>query len=368
MSTEKKFDVEELMRIMTNEKCSDLHITVGTVPMLRKDGILVQTEELSPGSGFTEKLDGETIARVVEEMAPADKWNELLEKGQSDFSYSIAGVGRFRVNGFRQRGHMGLAIRAVPFNIPAFRTLNIPEAVLKLNKRPYGLILVTGPTGSGKSTTIASMIDLINEERKCHIITIEDPIEYLHKHKNSIVNQRELGIDTHSFNAALRAVLRQDPDVILVGELRDLETIETALTAAETGHLVFATLHTNSAVQTVDRLIDVFPAVQQKQVRLQLAAVLQGVLSQRLLPLRNGGRTAAVEVLFTNNAIRNLIRDEKTHQLYNVIQTSAREGMVTMETSVKYLLNRGLITTETALKEIPDDPELNRSLLGREVL
>jgi len=351
-------EINDLLKLMLDMGCSDLHLTVGSPPVFRKDGKLLKMDNFIKNDNDCQFLNNKDTEYLVKRITSEDKWKQLQENGEVDFSYSIAGLGRFRVNAYKQRGCFGIAIRAVPIEIPSLDSLNLPKVLREFIHIPNGLVLVTGPTGSGKSTTLAALIDLINQERNCHIITIEDPIEYLHKHKNSIVNQRELGIDTRSFACALRAALRQDPDVILVGEMRDLETIETALKAAETGHLVFATLHTNSAVQTIDRIVDVFPAAQQLQVRVQLSGVLRGIISQRLLPLVNGGRTAAVELLIVNSAIRSLIREGKTHQIISIMQTSAREGMITFDNAVVNLLKEGHISFQTALHELPENQEI----------
>jgi len=342
---------------MMKNNCSDLHITVGSPPIFRKDGKLVGLNELD-NSFHIVPLTQEIIEVLTKSIIPDNKWDLLEEKGEIDFSHTVHGLGRFRVNIYRQRGYIGMAIRSIPLGIPTLNDLGLSPALRRFSHLPNGLVLVTGPTGSGKSTTLAALIDLINTERSCHIITLEDPIEYLHKHKKSIVNQREIGSDTLTFAGALRAALRQDPDVILVGEMRDLETMETALKAAETGHLVFATLHTNSAVQTIDRIVDVFPFSQQQQVKIQLAGVLRGIISQRLLPLVGGGRVAVQEILIANSAIRSLIREGKTHQILSVMQTSAKEGMITMEKAVKELFHQGKISSQTAFLEVPDDEEL----------
>lgn len=266
---------------------------------------------------------------------------EFEKEGQTDFAYAIPGVGRFRVNVFLQRGTCAAVMRCLPFEIPQPETLGIPKEVVEITSRKRGLVLVTGPTGSGKSTTLASLIHVINQNYPYHIITLEDPIEYLHRHDKSIVNQREIGSDSHSYAAALRAALREDPDVILVGEMRDLETISTAITAAETGHLVFSTLHTIGADKTIDRIIDVFPPDQQQQVRIQLAAVLECIVSQQLIRREHGGRVAALEVLFANNAVRNLIREGKTFQIPSVMQTSRRSGMISMDDALYDLFYAG---------------------------
>jgi twitching motility protein PilT len=278
---------------------------------------------------------------------------KFSEQGELDFSYSLTGVGRFRVNAFRQRGSVGVVIRLIPFNIPTPDQLSLPPVCMDFATLHKGLVLVTGPTGSGKSTTLASLVDSINRTRSAHIVTVEDPIEYLHQHRLSLVNQREIGYDTLSFANALRAVLRQDPDVILVGEMRDLETISTAVTAAETGHLVFSTLHTNDATQAVDRMIDVFPPHQQQQIRVQLATVLQGVIAQQLLPRADQkGRVAALEILLATPAVRNLIREGKTYQIPTVIQTNGKLGMQSMEKAIQDLQRAGRISPEVALERL----------------
>jgi twitching motility protein PilT len=352
-------EIVDFLQLMMENGCSDFHITVGSPPVYRKDGKLIKYcklgQGINPKNFIMFKEDTENLARHI---TPDDKWLQLQDNGEVDFSYAVNGLGRFRVNIYKQRGNISIAIRAIPFEIPTFESLKLPYVISEFSRKPNGLVLVTGPTGSGKSTTLAALIDLINRERNCHIITLEDPIEYIHKHKQSIINQRELGSDTKTFANALRAALRQDPDVILVGEMRDLETIEIALKAAETGHLVFATLHTSSAVQTIDRIVDVFPASQQQQVKVQLASVLRGIVSQRLLPLIGGGRVAALEILIVNSAVRSLIREGKTHQIYSIIQTSSKEGMLTLENSVKKLLREGKISQQTALLELPDDQEI----------
>ena len=305
------------------------------------------------------KAELETFARA---LMTAEQAERFAQTGELDFSFSLPGVGRYRLNAFRQRGAVGMVIRLIPFAIPAPEVLGLPPVTLELAKLQRGLVLVTGPTGSGKSTTLASLIDYINRHRNCHIVTIEDPIEYMHEHRQSLVNQRELGSDTLSFASALRAVLRQDPDVVLVGEMRDLETISTAVSAAETGHLVFSTLHTNDATQTVDRIIDVFPPHQQQQIRVQLAAVLQAVLSQQLLPRADGrGRVAAIEVLLATPAVRNLIREGKTHQIPTVLQTSGKLGMQPMDKAIQDLLHRGLITMQVAQEKMLNPENMRRS-------
>lgn len=335
---------ETLDRILKHAfqlKASDVHFTVGIPPLMRINGTLKRygKERLMPA-------DTEKMAHV---MIGDDKWEEFKEKGELDFSYGVQDVSRFRVNAFHQRSSVGIAVRVIPTKIPSLEELNMPSLLKTLIKRPQGLILVTGPTGSGKSTTLASMIDFLNRNASKHVITLEDPIEYLHRHNMCMINQREIGFDTQNFANGLRASLRQDPDVILVGEMRDLETIATAITAAETGHLVLATLHTSSATSTIDRIIDVFPPHQQDQVRIQLAAVLLAVISQRLFPTVDGkARRAGTEILVGNSAVSNLIRNKKTYQIESIMQTSRSSGMHTMEMSVQELVRQGIISKEVA--------------------
>ncbi|CEP66032.1 Pilus retraction protein PilT [Moorella glycerini] len=329
-------DIEIILRAAAAAGASDVHLSVGLPPVFRVHGELQVQRQWEP-------LDSGMTAGLVRPIV-GERWEVLQERGEIDLAYSLPGVSRFRVNVFHQRGSVGAAIRLIPRDIPNLETLGLPPVVAELAERQHGLVLVTGPTGSGKSTTLAAMVDKINRERSCHIITLEDPIEYLHQHRRSIVNQREVGSDTQSFASALRAALRQDPDVILVGEMRDLETIATAITAAETGHLVLATLHTSSAIQSVDRIIDVFPPHQQGQVRIQLADTLEGVITQQLLPRADRkGRVAAVEVLIATPAVKNLIREGKTHQIVSSMQTGARYGMQTMDMALRQLVTRGVI-------------------------
>ncbi len=286
------------------------------------------------------------MARAI---VPEYLWTEFKERGELDFSYAVQGVSRFRVNAYHQRSCISIALRVVPTKIPTIEELMLPPVLMKIAEKHQGLVLVTGPTGSGKSTTLAAMIQFMNQSMSKHIITLEDPIEYLHKHGSSIIDQREVGFDTKSFAYGLRSALRQDPDVILVGEMRDLETIHTAITAAETGHLVLATLHTSSAVSTIERIIDVFPPEQQSQIRVQLASVLQGIVAQRLLPtVDKQGRIAVTEILLNNSAVSNLIRSEKIHQIPSIMQTSRAQGMELLEANVSRLLHTGVITRETA--------------------
>ena len=341
----------DLLKQMIDNGASDLHITTGTPPRLRIDGKLVVMDHPPLGPA-----DTKTICYSV--LTDAQK-HRFEENNELDLSFGIKGLSRFRANIFMQRGAVAGAFRTIPFNIRTFRELGLPEIVNDLVKKPRGLILVTGPTGSGKSTTLAAMIDRINEERYDHIITVEDPIEYLHGHKKCLINQREVNADTMSFKAALKYVLRQDPDVVLIGEMRDLETIEAALTVSETGHLTLATLHTNSAVQTINRVIDVFPAHQQEQIRVQLSFVLEGILSQQLLPKKSGhGRVMAVEILVPNPAIRNLIREDKVHQIYSQMQTGqSKSGMQTMNQSLFELYTKALISYDEALgrSQVPEE-------------
>ncbi len=349
-------DFFRLVQEGIEKKASDIHITVGLPIVFRVNGELIKVEEANLSPEDTEK-----IARV---MLKEKQFHELEEKGEIDISYSTPGVGRFRINIFRQRGSYGIAIRIIPLTIPTLEELGLPLIVKDLARLPRGLILVTGPTGSGKSTSLAYMIDQINKERKCHIITLEDPIEYLHKHNKSIVNQREMGNDSLSFANALRAALRQDPDVILVGEMRDLETISIALTAAETGHLVLSTLHTLGAAKTVDRIIDVFPPHQQQQVRIQLSSVAEAIISQQLLPTADGkARVAAFEVMLATSAISNLIREEKTHQIDTAIQTGSKLGMQTLDNSLLNLYKRGLITKDVMMLQATNPDILKKYLI-----
>jgi len=333
----------DMLKMMIEKNASDLHITTGSPPRLRIDGKLVSIDHppLSP-------TDTKTVCYSILTDAQKHKYEE---NNELDLSFGVKGLSRFRANIFMQRGAVAGAFRTIPFEIRTFKELGLPEIIGELVKKPRGLILVTGPTGSGKSTTLAAMIDKINTERSEHIITVEDPIEYLHPHKKCLINQREVNADTASFKAALKYVLRQDPDVVLIGEMRDLETIEAALTVSETGHLTLATLHTNSAVQTINRVIDVFPPHQQEQIRVQLSFVLEGIFAQQLIPKKSGqGRALAVELMVPNPAIRNLIREDKTHQLYSMMQTGqAKFGMQTMNQSLFELYTKGLITYEDAI-------------------
>jgi twitching motility protein PilT len=349
--------LEMLLKEAVARGATDLHLTCGLPPYIRKNG---QLEPL----GSEPALDADMIRELVRQVIP-DQTRELLStRGEVDFSWGIPSVGRFRVNAYRQRGSIAAAIRLIPYQIPSLEQLGMPQVVGELARKKRGLVLVTGPTGSGKSTTLAALVDKINSVRRCHILTLEDPIEYLHSHKQSIVNQREIGSDSDSFAPALRAALRQDPDVILVGEMRDLETIATAITAAETGHLVLATVHTKDAPGAVERIIDVFPPHQQQQVRVQLASTLVAVVAQQLLPKTGGGLVAAVEVLVATGAVRNLIREGKTYQLPMTIQTGGSFGMRSMDQALRQLHSQGKISYETALLNATVPSELKGQLAG----
>ena len=344
--------LNQLLRQCVEQGGSDLHITISSPPQVRVDGVLrpLNQPPLSP----TE------TKQIAYSILTDNQKHRLEEDLEIDFSFGIRGLARFRANVFHQRGAVAAVFRQIPYKILSFRELGLPTVLEKVSEKPRGLVLVTGPTGSGKSTTLAAMIDKVNRDRHEHIVTIEDPIEYLHEHRNCLINQRELNADTHSFSNALRSVLRQDPDVVLVGEMRDLETIEAALTVSETGHLAFATLHTNSAVQTINRIIDVFPAHQQSQVRTQLSFVLEGILCQSLLPRASGkGRCLALELLIPNPAIRNLIREDKIHQIYGMMQAGqAKHGMITFNQSLATLYFRRMITMQTALSRSSHVDEL----------
>jgi twitching motility protein PilT len=346
--------VNDLLERVVDLGGSDLHLTSGIQPAVRVHG------ELKPLTEFPE-MNGSEIRRMIYAILTQRQRERFEAELELDTSHAIPGLGRFRVNVFLQRDSMGAVMRVIPFDIVPLEQLGLPPAVAGLAALPRGLVLVTGPTGSGKSTTLASLVDIINSHKPVHIMTVEDPIEFLHNHKTSVVNQREVGEDTTSFANALKHVLRQDPDVILVGEMRDLETISTALTAAETGHLVFATLHTQDAPQSVDRVIDVFPAHQQQQIRVQLAASLQGIVTQQLVPRRGGGgRAVAAEVLIATPAVRNLIREGKTHQIYSAMQAGGRFGMQTMDQSLAELLKAGAIDLGTALERCANEEDVRR--------
>src|SRR5579863_8256553 len=356
---EVKVSLHQLLKVMTEKGASDMHITTGTPPLLRIDGSVVPLKLPPLGPVDTKQLCFSVLTE--EQRAHFEKHNEL------DLSFGVKGLSRFRANIFTQRGAVAGAFRTIPFKILSFDDLGLPKIIADLAEKPSGLVLVTGPTGSGKSTTLAAIIDKINTEQRLHIITIEDPIEYLHPHKLSVVNQREVGTDTEGFKQALKYVLRQDPDVVLVGEMRDLETIEAALTISETGHLVFATLHTNSAVSTINRVIDVFPSHQQPQIRAKLSFVLQGVVSQQLLPRHNApGRVLALEVLVPNQAIRNLIREDKIHQIYSQMQVGQdKYAMQTLNQCLYSLYQRRLISQEEAMSRANEPEELRMMMEGR---
>ncbi|HRJ26151.1 MAG TPA: type IV pilus twitching motility protein PilT [Fimbriimonadaceae bacterium] len=348
--------IDELLRMAVERKASDIHLTVGLPPMVRVDGEVVPLP--------FEVCKAEDTRRLVYETLTNENLEKFERTHELDFGYSVKGLARFRFNVYMQKGFVSAALRAIPTKIPSFETLGLPAVIRELSNRTSGLVLVTGPTGSGKSTTIATVIDDINDNRHGHILTIEDPIEYLHSHKKCMVNQRELHADTFSFHAALRAVLREDPDIILVGELRDLETIEAALTLAETGHLVFGTLHTRNAPSTIDRVIDVFPSDQQDQIRVLLGNTIEGVVSQQLIPKLGGGRVAAIEIMLGTPAIKNLIREGKTHQMYSVIETSAKQGMQTMDRSLSDHFRNGSCSYEECLMRAVDKETFSRLAKG----
>ena len=349
------YNLDEILIQSVKSGASDIHLTTGRPPSYRIDGVLAPIEG--------ERLTPQMLEELLMPLMDVRHRGELQDNGQTDFAYAIPGVGRFRVNVFKQRGTLASVMRSLPFNIPEPEQLGIPAEVVEMTSRKRGLILVTGPTGSGKSTTLASLLHVINRTYPYHIITLEDPIEYLHRHDKSVVNQREIGSDSTDYAQALRAALREDPDVILVGEMRDLETISTAITAAETGHLVFSTLHTIGADKTSDRIIDVFPPNQQQQIRIQLASVLECVVSQQLLKKADGsGRVAALEVLFANNAVRNLIRESKTYQIASIMQTNKRAGMQTMDDALYDLYMRKLIDADNAVTYAQDPVSMNKKV------
>lgn len=349
--------IEVLLEEVVKRKASDLHLQVGLPPMLRVDGSLTPV-------GGAEVLSDEMVEALIFAILDEDQKQILLKDKEFDFSFAFGELGRFRVNAFHERGNLAAALRLIPNEILTIEQLGLPPIINKFAEYPRGLVLVTGPTGSGKSTTLAAMIHKVNMERAEHIITIEDPIEYTHRSKKSVIVQREVHYDTYSFSAALRSALREDPDVVLIGEMRDLETIASAITIAETGHLVFATLHTNSAAQSIDRMIDVFPPHQQPQIRSQLSNILMAIVSQRLLPAIGGGRTAVAEVLTATSAVRNIIREGKTHQLEAVIQTGAEYGMQSMDKTLAGLVHNGTITYEDARTVAVDLDELERLMRG----
>ena len=354
---ELKYDLNELLEDMIVRDASDLHLAVDSPPLFRIDGRLVSVDRYLLTQEDTQKL---AYSMITEKQRQT-----FEERKELDFSFGLKDQARFRVNVYVERGSIAVALRRLPVEIPSFARLGLPPIVSDMAGKPRGLVLVTGPTGSGKSTTLAAMIDKINRERSDHIITIEDPIEYVHQHRKCLVNQREVTLDTESFRGALKYILRQDPDVVLVGEMRDLETVEAALTIAETGHLVLATLHTNSCAQTINRIIDVFPAHQQVQVRVQLSLSLEGVLSQTLLPKIGGGRVLAMEVMVCTPAIRALIRDDKVHQIYSLMQVGGRYGMKTLNQSLFELITKEAISSYEAIMRSPDPKELDDMLSKR---
>ena len=350
-------NIFKLLEIGVELGASDIHITVESPPIARVKGSFIKLRE--------ENLSKEDTFQMAKEITGPKKFKILEEHGEVDLSVSIKTGDRFRVNAYKQKGNYAIAIRTITSQIPTFKTLGLPDVVASFAEKHKGLVLVTGPTGSGKSTTLASLIDIINSTQERHIITLEDPIEYVHHHKKGIVNQREIGNDTDSFNAALRAALRQDPDVILVGEMRDPETVSIALTAAETGHLVFSTLHTVGSAKTIDRIVDMFPAEQQQQVRTQLSTVCEGVISQQLIKTIDGrNRVAALEVMVTTPAIRNLIRENKTYQIQNIIQTSSKIGMQSMDQELVNLFRQGKISKESVLSRCTDFEYTSRLVGG----
>ena len=349
--------IEDILKEAKDHGASDVHITVGLPPKMRLNGKLIAMESYG-------KLLPPDTNEIANEIMSEKQLQKLEDNGQHDMSFSIRGVGRYRVNVFKQRGSIAMAFRVVASEIPSAQELGIPDTVMELYRKKRGLVLVTGPTGSGKSTTLASIIDMINNNRDAHVITLEDPIEFTYQHHMSIVNQREIGTDSNNYASALRAALREDPDVILVGEMRDLETIGTAITAAETGHLVLSSVHTIGASNTVDRLIDVFPSHQQQQIRIQLAGVLEAIISQQLLPASDGvSRIAAFEVLHVNSAVRNLIREGKSHQLITYMQTYRKQGMITMDDAILELYRAQKITREVAMQFAQDPDTMQNKML-----
>lgn len=357
MAVSQKIRIEILLEEVIKRRASDLHLQVGLQPMLRIDGSLLPIIA-------TDILDEEAVEALVFSILDDQQRQILLKDKEFDFSFAFGDLGRFRVNAFHERGNLAAAMRLIPNDILTIEQLGLPPVIGKFSDYPRGLVLVTGPTGSGKSTTLASVINKINHERAAHIITIEDPIEFTHQSVKSLIVQREVHYDTYSFSAALRSALRQDPDVVLIGEMRDLETIAAAITIAETGHLVFATLHTNSAAQSIDRMVDVFPSHQQPQIRAQLANILMAICSQRLIPAIGGGRTVATEILVATPAVRNIIREGKSHQLEAVIQTGAEFGMQSMDHMLVSLIHSGTITYDEARNYAVNLDELDRLMRG----
>ncbi|PWB72963.1 type IV pili twitching motility protein PilT [candidate division GN15 bacterium] len=347
--------LRDLLEQMVKMGASDLHLTVGSPPVVRVDGKLQRLPQ-------HDTLTGEQIKKLAYSMLNDKQKLKFEQNSELDLSFGVEQMSRFRCNMFMQRGNVAVAIRQIPYNVRSFEELGLPKVIAEFSKLPRGLVLVTGPTGSGKSTTLASIIDKVNRERAVHIITVEDPIEYLHRHQMAIVNQREVYADTQSFAAALKYALREDPDVVLVGEMRDLETIEAALSISETGHLAFATLHTNSCAETINRIVDVFPTNQQEQVRVNLSFVLQAVVSQTLIPKVGGGRVMALEIMIATPAIRAIIRDDKVHQLYSMIQSGQKFGMKTMNQSLAELYQAGKISINDAMNYSPNTQELGEML------
>ncbi|OGQ90469.1 MAG: type IV pili twitching motility protein PilT [Deltaproteobacteria bacterium RIFOXYA12_FULL_58_15] len=351
-----RLTLQVLLKTMHEKGASDLHITTGSPPRLRIDGRMVPLR--------TEPLTAVQTKQLCYSVLTDSQKHTFEEENELDLSFGVKNLARFRANVYMQRGAVAAAFRQIPFEIKSLEQLGLPPILAEISRRPRGLVLLTGPTGSGKSTTLASMIDLVNTERQGHILTIEDPIEYLHEHRSCLINQREIGADTSSFKKALKYVLRQDPDVVLIGEMRDLETIEAALTISETGHLAFGTLHTNSAVQTINRILDVFPPYQQPQVRAQLSFVLEAVVCQQLIPKQPSGRALAVEIMIPTPAIRNLIREDKIHQLYSQMQVGRNKGMQTMNSSLAELVVRRVVSTEEAMTKSSDPDELRNMIMS----
>lgn len=351
-------DIKSLLQLTVDSHASDLHLVVGFPPTLRIDGVLTPVPQ-------TTVLDNDALEALLWQIMSAEQKELLLTNKEVDFSFAFGKVARFRVNAYFQKGYVSAAFRLIPMEIKDIKQLNLPEICYEFTKLVQGFILITGPTGHGKSTTLAAILNEVNQNRAVHILTIEDPIEYVYPKAKSIVSQRELHLDTHSFNLALRSAMREDPDVVLIGEMRDYETIASALTIAETGHLVFATLHTNDAAQTIDRIVDVFPEHQQSQVKLQLSGTLEAVISQRLVPAINGGRVPACEVLLATTAVKTVVREGKTHQIRNIIQTSGDLGMVTLELSLAEWVKKGMITLETARTYALHPGEVERLVRGR---
>ena len=350
--------IQDLLDIVVKQGASDLHLSTGVAPLIRVDGDLYPVNKYPP-------LDGQQVGQLVKSLMSEEQWQLFEHNKELDFSFVYGKVARFRVNAYHQLGQMGAALRLIPFKIPTIEELYLPAVCHHFAKLQQGFVLVTGPTGHGKSTTLAAIINVINHTRPVHIVTIEDPIEYVHTPDKALITQREMHQDTLSWKVALKSVLREDPDVVLIGEMRSYDTIAAALTIAETGHLVFATLHTNSAAQTIDRIVDVFPPHQQAQVRMQLSATIAGVLSQRLLPMSDGGRRLAYEVLLSTPAVRNTIRDGKTHMIDNIILTSADMGMNLFEHSLADLVNNGIVSADVAMKYAVRPDELSRLIYGR---